>query len=63
MRADRDVSDRCREGEEAGFEGGARWLMTHGVALHLLVEENLSYSRGHDTRVMGILDLAFRPEM
>jgi hypothetical protein len=46
-----------------GAQAGGRWIMTDGVALHLLVEENYNRFYASQFRVIAMLDLAFRPEM
>ena len=51
------------KGTTYGAQAGARWIMADGIALHLLVEENVNRFYSSQLRVFAILDLAFRPEL
>jgi hypothetical protein len=46
-----------------GAQAGVRWILTDGVALHLLFEDNHNRIDDNVLRVIGVLDLAFRPEL
>jgi hypothetical protein len=46
-----------------GVQGGVRWLMAQGIAVQLVGEYNLNEDQADRVRVIGILDLAFRPEL
>lgn len=51
------------EGTTFGAQAGGRWVLTEGIALHLLVEDNANQFIENQLRVMALLDLAFRPEL
>ena len=55
--------DDDHHGVMAGAQMGARWIMGEGVAMHLIAEENISYLRGSQWRVIAIWDLVFAPEL
>lgn len=44
-----------------GLQGGARWVLAEGVALHALAEENRSTLYESYFRLLGMLDLGYRP--
>jgi hypothetical protein len=46
-----------------GAQAGATWIVEPGIALHLVVEETSSRLYTSQLRVLGVIDLAFRPEM
>jgi hypothetical protein len=46
-----------------GAQGGLRWVLAHGAALHFIAEENSNKYQRSQLRVMAILDLAFTPEI
>lgn len=46
-----------------GAQGGGRWILGEGIALHLLAEENINRFHASEFRLMGLLDLAFQPEI
>jgi hypothetical protein len=43
-------------------QGGVRFVLADGIALHVLGEENVN-RWGHSFRLIGVLDLAFQPEI
>lgn len=51
------------DGVTFGAQGGGRWQLAEGIALHLLVEENINRFYTSQLRIIGILDLAFVPEI
>jgi hypothetical protein len=51
------------KGTTYGAQAGGRWIMAEGIALHLIVEENVNKFYSSQLRVFAILDLAFRPEI
>ncbi|MBI4509286.1 MAG: hypothetical protein HY698_06595 [Deltaproteobacteria bacterium] len=59
---DEDLREEL-QGTSLGLQGGGRWILTDGVALHLILEENVSRLSPGQFRVVGILDLAFQPEI
>jgi hypothetical protein len=46
-----------------GAQGGARWTLGPGTAVYLLVEENSNRFDRSQLRLMGVLDLAYVPEI
>ncbi len=46
-----------------GAQAGGVWRMTDGVALHVLVEENVNRYEPSQFRLYAVLDLDFRPEL
>ncbi len=46
-----------------GAQGGGRWVLAEGIALHLLAEENINRFYTSQLRVIAVLDLAFHPEL
>ena len=51
------------EGVSVGVQGGGRWVLADGIALHLLLEENTNRFYTSQLRLFAVLDLAFRPEL
>jgi hypothetical protein len=52
-----------RAGTSVGGQAGGRWLLGEGMALHLLTEVNSNRFTPAELRVIGVLDLAFRPDL
>jgi hypothetical protein len=46
-----------------GAQAGARWELDDGIAFHLLVEDNVNRFHASQFRLIGLVDLAFRPEL
>ena len=51
------------EGFSLGVQAGALWVLTPGVGLEGLLEENTSPVYASQLRAMLVLDLAFQPEL
>ena len=49
------------EGLTFGVQGGATWIFSQGIALHLGAEENTNRFYASQFRLFAVLDLAFRP--
>jgi hypothetical protein len=50
-------------GTSVGAQAGGRWILGEGVALHLLLEENVNRLHTSQFRAIAVLDLAFLPEL
>jgi hypothetical protein len=59
---DEDLRDRL-SGTSYGAQLGASYRVAPGVALHAVGEQTANHIHGAQTRVIGILDLAFAPEI
>lgn len=46
-----------------GAELGASYEVAPGVVFHAVAEDNISQERGNDLRLIGVVDLAFFPEV
>lgn len=59
---DQDLREEVR-GTTYGVQAGATYEVNDGVTLHLMAEENTTRFESGQFRLMGIIDLAFLPEV